>query len=460
MEEKKPNVLVIDDDEAVARLVRRSISNRLENCELHLAHNIKDALILANRIKPEVVVLDLALENDDPNSGLSMIPKLYSIDDSVSITVLTGNSEGYWGEKSIEAGAANFLIKPANADGLATFAASGITKARLIRSSRQRSGSSIKTLKELGFSTKSPAMAVVLDEIELAAITEQPVLLFGETGVGKTYIANLLHKAGPRRDKPFVRTQPTCGSQDLVMSELFGHVKGAYTGASETRKGKVEEADRGTLFIDEIDQFSREVQVALLHVLQSKEFHPVGSNVKKSSDFRLISATNYPDEHLVSDNQMREDFYHRIAKLKICIPPLRDRVEDIPDIATSILSRLTANDKGYAIRFSREALGWLSGQKWKGNIRELESAVEIAYSKVKHQGRSRIGVSDLTKSNFQRVKQSSSKLAEQLKAYEYNIAWMEFSNNMENYSATARSLGIDRKRLRKILLRFGGLQND
>jgi DNA-binding NtrC family response regulator len=244
------------------------------------------------------------------------------------------------------------------------------------------------------------------------------------------------------------------------MSEFFGHTKGAYTGATESRRGLIEQADNGTLFIDEIDQFSNEVQVALLHVLQSKEYSVLGNNQTKTSNFRLIAATNYPEHHLIEDKRMREDFYHRIAKLRIHLPPLRERREDIPDIAQSILQALVCGEKGNAMSFKQETLCWLASQPWKGNIRELESAIELGFLHAKRANRSQIWISDLSRSASIQIEQCDGTLSEQLRAFERSIASIEFAKQSENHSATARALGIDRKRLRKILTRSGVMQND
>lgn len=455
MEEKKPNVLFVDDEPVVTSFLSGVIRRRNDCYRIHVADNPKSALILAMQFKPEIAVIDLCIEHRNPNSGLALIQKFLEIDDTIKVLVLTSMDVEDWGIKCIEAGAANYIRKPSTEEELFTLISNCVTSSQLLRQGQKNSSSAREVFEELGLATKSKAMAAVLDDITLAALTDQPVLICGETGVGKTFIANLLHRAGLREKGPLVRSQPGCGSHDLVMSELFGHMRGAYTGATENRRGLIEQAHGGTLFIDEIDQFTHEVQVALLHVLQTKEYSAVGSSQKKVSNFRLISATNCPDHELIEKNRLREDFYHRIAKLKIHIPPLRKRVEDIPDIARSILSEISKNDSARAYDFNREAMTWMCGQSWKGNIRELEGVVELGYLHAKRSKRNIIRVSDLIRSVPKLTDKIDGTLSEQLRAFEYSIAWLEFAKNYENHSATARSLGIDRKRLRKILKQSG-----
>jgi two-component system response regulator AtoC len=335
---------------------------------------------------------------------------------------------------------------------LFTLVRSSIRSARLLRAAAEV-GASAKVVAELGLVTKSRAMAEVLDDIALASMNDQPVMLFGETGVGKSYVAKLIHMASKRSAGEFVECQPTFASRDLVMSELFGHVKGAFTGAVDNRQGLIERANGGSLFLDEIDQYPHEVQVALLHVLQTKEYRPLGSNQIKTSDFRLISATNYPEGELFDQKQMRLDFYHRIAKLQILLPPLRKRMEDIPDIAGAILAQKVATEGKQKMHFNRQAIHWLVAQKWPGNIRELESTVERGFYQAVRAGSNAINISDMRRSYHEPSAEEEATLEGQLKAYAYAVACAEFSRQAANHSATARALGIDRKRLRRILER-------
>ncbi len=453
MENKKINILFVDDEESFVHSMMRGVSIRTTNYNLHSAFTEQDALRLTKEIQPEVIVVDLCIHGGGPESGLSLIPKFFEINEDVRIIVLTGMSDDTWGIRCLNAGAASFLVKPVDSDRLVGLLHDTVNVSRLMRASKQNDGEARQIFESLGVSTKSNAMAEVLDQIVFATISSQPVLLCGETGVGKSFIAQTIHKAGVRAKAPFVRSQPTYGSHDLAMSEFFGHTKGAYTGATEGRRGLIEQANGGTLFIDEIDQFSHEVQVALLHVLQAKEYNVVGGNQRKVSDFRLISATNCPFEQLEKDNRLRRDFYHRIAHTVIHIPPLRERRADIPDIARSILARCVTEEQGNVRNFSKEALIWLTGQPWRGNIRELESVVEGGYLQAKFFNRTFVRLSDLLRRRPCKVECIEGTLSEQLRIYEMTIATNEFSKHSHNQSATARALGIDRKRLRKILSR-------
>jgi len=242
----------------------------------------------------------------------------------------------------------------------------------------------------------------------------------------------------------------------MISSELFGHTAGAFTGAREVRVGVIEEANKGTLFLDEIDTLPPQTQIALLHVLQEKEFHKIGSSKTIRSDFRLISATNSPFDQLVGREKLRGDFYHRIAHIVIHIPPLRERREDIPMLAQQFLDKLASSEEGQAtVVLSTEASLWLSAQEWPGNVRELQATVERAHAQAQIWGRRFIFQKDLEPPTTRKVKAVTGTLTEQLEAYELAITVDTFTKLRQNHSATARFLGIDRKRLRRILARTG-----
>lgn len=451
--QKKANVLFVDDDQTFLRQLTRSVEHRTSAFQCHVAVCEVQAIDIAERIEPEVVVLDLGLDGGEPESGLRLLEKLLLLLDSTRMLILTGRSEEEWGVRCLNAGAASFLCKPIDCDHLIALIEDGINVSRLMRAQKADADDKLTAIAALGLSTRSPRMKKVLEQVLFAAATPQPILLCGETGVGKGVIAQAIHRGSSRSEGPFVRAQPSYGSHDLVSSELFGHTRGSFTGANEGRTGLIEEANGGTLFLDEVDALPHQTQVALLNVLQEKEFLRIGSNKKYRSDFRLISATNTPYEQL-QGSKLRSDFFHRIAHDVIHIPALRERRDDIPLLAGELLNKLAAeNGGGKALKLTSESCIWLSSQPWPGNVRELYATVESGYMRAKYHGRSFITVSDFQKTYNPPDAPLDTSLSEQLRVYELSVACTVFANNRQNYSATARALGIDRKRLKRILAR-------
>ncbi len=453
MDNEKAHVLFIDDEETFTRQLIRSAALRRSAFECHSANNETQAIQVAERIKPDVIVLDLGLSGG-PESGLSLIPKLFEVTDCARLLVLTGHGDAEWGIRSINAGAASFVPKPVDFDHLAALIDDGINVARLMRATRGKNSELLAGIAALGLTTQSEKMLKALEQVAFAAATPQPVLLCGETGVGKGLVAQAIHKASKRRSRPFVRMQPSFASHDLIMSELFGHMRGSFTGASDSRTGLIEEAHGGTLFLDEIDTLPQQTQIALLEVLQEKEFKRMGSNRTIKSDFRLISATNLPFESLLEGSRLRMDFYHRIAHTVIHIPPLRERRADIPQLAQDYVSKLASEDECSVVYgLTHEACSWLAAQPWPGNVRELHAMVERGYSQAHYFARRSIRVSDFQAPPPPKFENGGTSLSEQLHIYELTIVSSVFAKTGHNYTETAKALGIDRKRLKRILAR-------
>jgi transcriptional regulator with GAF, ATPase, and Fis domain len=219
-------------------------------------------------------------------------------------------------------------------------------------------------------------MVTLFELIEKVAESKATVLIQGESGTGKELAARAIHQLSPRSDKHFVPINCAAIPEDLIESELFGHVKGSFTGAYANRVGRFEMADKGTLFLDEIGDMKANLQVKLLRVLQSKEFEPVGSTKSQKVDVRIIAASNKKLEALVESQGFREDLFYRLSVIPITIPPLRERREDIPLLIESFLSRFNSEKKHAVTGFSRETLGVLCDYDWPGNVRELENLVE------------------------------------------------------------------------------------
>ncbi|NMC62951.1 MAG: sigma-54-dependent Fis family transcriptional regulator, partial [SAR324 cluster bacterium] len=351
-----PNILFVDDDEeSLLSLIRTLKALGLE-CHLHAAFTKESALKLFQESEPSVVVLDLHLDKTSGvESGFALLRQFLDLSKACRIIVLTGHASVEHGVRALALGAANFIEKPANAQHLAALIRDGIAQSALrneLETYRKKSleGSSF------GIVGVSEATRQLMEEIAYASQSNLPLLITGETGTGKGLCAFSVHSLSKRSKENFVRYQPTFLTPDLVNSELFGHIKGAFTGATETRRGLITDACRGTLFLDEIDELPIETQVSLLGVLQDKKFRPVGSNQEQETEFRLITASNQNLAECVEAGKLRRDLYHRIAHLHINISPLRTRKDDIPPLVSHILSQLFSKEELNVVQVSDDAM--------------------------------------------------------------------------------------------------------
>lgn len=450
-----PAVLLVDDDEPASRALKAALLRRAPELSISTAATAEQALELIRRDRPEAVVLDLTIEHErGPESGLGLMRSILETDPTVRALVLTGHNDDELGIRSLQEGAASFLRKPADADHLTALVRDAVSYARLKRRVFRMTPVSERLTALTGLSTKSRAMEPVIESIAYAASNRQPVLLVGETGVGKGLVAQTIHRAGSPADAPFIRFQPRFGTPDLVSSELFGHQKGAFTGAHEQRKGLLEEANKGTLFIDEVDELPLDTQVSLLHALQERTFRRLGSNKEQRSEFRLIAATNQPVEKSLKKGKLREDFYHRIAHLVIELPPLRERVEDIPDLAGLFLAQLVHRERIAVQGFSPDALTRLCAHSWPGNVRELQAAVEGGVYRARFNERRYVEASDIKVSKKTQSAAPASFRAS-VERYERQLIEDALSRTGNNQTQAAELLQLDRSTLRRILARKG-----
>ena len=366
-------ILVVDDDPVQRRLVDNMI--RKFGYEPLIAETGEQAVAMltgpaAERV--DCIVLDLVMPDLD---GLGVLARLRENGVNVPVIVQTAHGGIDNVVSAMRAGAVDFVVKPVGAERLQVSIRNALDKSalegELARVKRSRDG----TLTFKDIVTRSPAMQTVLNNAEKAAASHIPVLVEGESGVGKELIARAIHGSSDRRAKPFIAVN--CGAipDNLVESILFGHEKGAFTGATEKHTGKFIEASGGTLFLDEVGELPLSAQVKLLRAIQEGEVEPVGSRKTVKVDVRIVSATN---RNLIDDvkaARFREDLFYRLHVFPISIPPLRDRSEDIPDLVRHFITRIGA-EEGKRIRaVSAEALTMLSSHRWPGNVRQLENAV-------------------------------------------------------------------------------------
>jgi DNA-binding NtrC family response regulator len=363
-------VLIVDDDPVQRRLAEAAV--RRFGFEPRVAETGMDALALLKSEGADVVLLDLVMPGLD---GLGVLAEMRKGGIATPVIVQTSNGSIDTVVTAMRAGAVDFVVKPAGAERLQVSIKNALrvdTLEEEVRRMRRRASGAL-TFKDL--TSKSPDMERVIRLADRAAKSNIPVLIEGESGVGKEVLARAIQGSGDRRGKPFVTVN--CGAipDNLVESTLFGHEKGAFTGATEKHAGKFVEASGGTLFLDEIGELPLDAQVKLLRALQEGEVDPVGGKRPVRVDIRLVSATNRSLLDLVKQGKFREDLYYRLNVFPMTLPPLRARREDIPDLVRSFCARFSA-EEGKRIRaITPEAMALLTRYPWPGNVRQLENAV-------------------------------------------------------------------------------------
>lgn len=451
--DKHQAVLFIDDDPATIRSIVRGLNSLNTKYEKLSAHDAKTGKELLISNSPSVCILDLELNVEEgPESGFSLIHELLKIDPQLRIIVLTGHISEEYGIKSLNLGAVTFLTKPANSVHLNALIEDNLSTYGLKQKYKALADTPHSQIK--GLKTQNPSMKKVLENIFFISTTSQPTLILGKTGVGKGIIAKAIHALSSRANGPFIRFQANNDQQDLIASELFGHTKGAFTGANYARIGLIEQANAGTLFIDEAGELPEKIQLMLLDVLQEKCFRQVGSNIDKHSNFRLITATNRTEEEV--KQRLRKDFYHRITHFSLTLPELKDRVEDIPYLADEFLKQIAEKENLAVYHFSPSALSWLVNYDWPGNIRELEAFVEVAAARASYFKRSTIELDDLkTKKtlslNSRKIEIQSTSFQNAVRKFKYNYIRNALDLNDNNQTKTAAALNIQRSTLCNIL---------
>src|SRR5262245_20903334 len=371
-----PRLLVVEDDEAIRLQLKYALR---EDFTLSFAEDRTQALAAARVSSPDVVLLDLGLppSPDTTIEGLKALEELLGLTPRPKVIVLTGNTERERAVQCIGLGAFDYHNKPVEVDTLRVM----LRRAAYLGELEQESDSSMldreKAVRFEEILGSTPAMRAIFTVIQRVAKTDATVLIEGESGTGKELIARAVHHRSRRHDAPFIAIN--CGAipETLLESELFGHEKGAFTGAHIQRKGKLELADQGTLFLDEIGELSLLLQVKLLRFLQERTIERVGEREAIRLDLRVIAATNQDLKAQLQRGLFRQDLYYRLSVVTIDVPPLRERGEDILLIVNAYLREASRRDRR-RVRFSQDAVRALMTYSWPGNIRELENKVSRA----------------------------------------------------------------------------------
>ena len=364
-------VLIVDDDPVQRRLLEAMVQRF--GYQALIAEGGDAALRMLGGPQPiDCVVLDLVMPDLD---GLGVLARMREAGLDIPVIVQTAHGGIDNVVSVMRAGATDFVVKPASPERLQVSLRNALAAKALAGELRRLKRSRDGTLTIADVITRSDAMRPVLRAAEKAAASAIPVLIGGESGVGKELIARAIHGSGARRAKPFIAVNCGAMPENLVESILFGHEKGAFTGATEKHTGKFVEADGGTLFLDEVGELPPAAQVKLLRALQEGEIEPVGGRKSVKVDVRIISATNRDLIADVKAGRFREDLFYRLHVYPISIPPLRQRAEDIPELARHFLARLSAEEGKRVCAIEPEALRLLTAYRWPGNVRQLENSI-------------------------------------------------------------------------------------
>jgi len=371
----KPRVLITEDDDFVRNQMKWALSAQYE---VSLAEDRPSALAILKRERPPAVTLDLGLPPSpgDATEGFLALGEMLQVDPLLKVLVITGQDEQENALNAIGQGAYDFFCKPVDAEALKVVLARAIHVYQLERQNRERMAGTQADGFE-GMLGKCARMQSVFEDIRKVAATDAPVLISGESGTGKELAARAIHRLSARRVRPFVAINCSAIPENLLESELFGHEKGAFTGAHIQREGRLEMVQGGTLFLDEIGELPAALQVKLLRFLQEHIIERVGGRRSITVDARIICATNADLRKEMAEGRFREDLYYRIGVVMIAMPPLRDREADIKLLAEAFLKNLAAEHKK-PLTFSKKALETIQTYPWPGNVRELENKLKRA----------------------------------------------------------------------------------
>ncbi|MGA2403680.1 MAG: sigma-54 dependent transcriptional regulator [Syntrophobacteraceae bacterium] len=372
------SILIIDDDPFICDMLSEVIRD-MEHC-VTCSHTMSGGVREAVTGKYDVVLLDVGLPD---GNGLDAISWIQKIEPAPLIIIITGSGDRNGAELAIRSGVWDYIQKPASIHDMTLPILRGIQYSEQRNAEGQ--GGTSRVLKLDGIIGNCPGMKSCFDLVAQAAGSDMNVLITGETGTGKELFATAIHNNSSRANKPFVVLDCSALPETLVESILFGHEKGAFTGAEKARNGLIKQADGGTLFLDEVGELPFQVQKAFLRVLQERRFRPVGGHTEIESDFRLIAATNRDLQRMVHEGAFRNDFLFRLRSFIINLPPLRERSEDISDIARHYVAGICERHRIGLKGFSPEFMGSLAAYTWPGNVRELLHALERALYMAFHE---------------------------------------------------------------------------
>lgn len=453
-----PTILIVDDEPDMLQLLKRSLEPDLR-CKVRTADSGESALHLLANTTFDLVLADIKMPGMD---GLALLEVIRRNHPGLTVVMMTAYGHIDMAVEAIRAGAYDFITKPFEHDTLVLRLEKALERNRLIQENQRlqsQCGEGFSFQRMIG---KSPAMQRVYETIQMVAKTDLTVLITGESGTGKDLTARAVHALSPRHKGPFVAVNCPTVPENILESELFGYKKGAFTHATQNRIGLFQEADGGTIFLDEIGDVSPGIQTKLLRVLQEKEIKPLGDVHSILVDVRIVASTNQDLKSKIRRQEFREDFFYRLNVLPIHLPPLRERVEDIPLLADHLLEKHCRELNKPRKTISAELMGLFQERHWQGNIRELEN---IVVQGILFSPEDTIRPQDV---GWHAEKSSSATLDTRLKGLPYKTAkdknLLHFNHAyighvlaecQGNVSQAARLCGLERQALQQIMRRYG-----
>jgi DNA-binding NtrC family response regulator len=450
---EKATLLIVEDEAKMRRLLELRLGE--ENFIVHSAGDAETGLQLLVREKPDLVVTDLRLPG---MSGLEFLQAVKRANAALPVVVMTAYGTVESAVEAMKVGASNYVTKPFSFDELILVIRKELDSHQLREENRSLREALGRRYSYKNIVAQSDKMQAVLALVERVAPTNSTVLIGGESGVGKDLIARAIHEHSQRASGPFIKINSTAIPENLLESELFGYDKGAFSGATGSKPGKFELADKGTLFLDEIGDVPGAIQVKLLRVLQDREFERLGGTKTLKVDVRLVAATNRDLRAALEDGTFREDLYYRLNVVAIDIPPLRDHKEDIPALADYFLARYAKDSAKSITGITPEAMQRLMDYHWPGNIRELQNMIErgVALSTTSTLGSADIYLDDPAKRSH--ASGSSPYVLPAgvtLEQWEDETIREALRHASGNKSQAARALGLSRNALRYRLSKLG-----
>jgi DNA-binding NtrC family response regulator len=432
-------VLIVDDDPNTLASLARAF--RLAGYEAVVCDNAARAETLVRTERFDLILSDVVMPGKD---GLSMLADLRELGVSTPVVMVSGQATLDMAVRATRLGAADFLEKPISSDKLLMTVENALKLARLEDENRQLR----RRVGKFDIVWQSEVLRRVMAQIDRVAASESRVCVLGETGTGKELVARAIHERSPRRDRPFVTVNCAAVPADLIESELFGHEKGSFTGAANRHLGKCEQADGGTLFLDEIGDMPLAMQAKLLRVLQDGEVERVGGDRSIVVNTRVIVATHRDLAALVARGTFREDLYHRVFVFPITVPPLRDRLDDVPVLVEHFSKQVCDLNGWKAKRFSDDARAALVAYSWPGNVRELRNVVErlllLADADVHGEDVQGVLPRGDSRSATTDPDAGSGTLADRVTAFERQVMLAELRRHNYRIAETARTLGLER----------------
>jgi DNA-binding NtrC family response regulator len=442
------NILIVDDDPDVQEVLK----DRLESLGYQAvqASSARDGLTLLEKESPQMVFLDIELPD---MNGLEALKAIRKRQNDVAVVIITAYGSIERAVQAMKDGAYDFISKPLKPGYVALIVERAMERERLKRELEILSGEAGERYHLVV--AKSSNMNLAVDSAKMAATAKSTVLLLGESGTGKELFARAIHKWSDRKSGPFIAVNCVGLSRELFESELFGHEKGAFTGAHQLKKGKMELAHGGTVFLDEIGDISTEIQTKLLRFLQEKEFERVGSTKPIQVDVRIIAATNRKLVELVKEGRFRDDLYYRLNVVPIALPALRERKEDIPVLVHYFLQRFSKETKKNFTDVTPEAMEKLMSYDWPGNARELANTIERAIVMGQSPQITLQDLSPVIASKAPDALVDDLPYREALDVYRQQIIARALSRTQGNRAAAAKLLNIERRHLLRLMKCFG-----